>query len=141
MKQAKPATPTGRLTSQRALILKYLRSVKTHPTAKKIYQDIKKDLPQISFGTIYRNLNILKEQNLIEEIPLEEGASRFDGNEEKHFHFICDNCGAIFDLRERHSEKIKKYYTGKIPGKITKMSVNFFGVCKKCKQKTIKIIN
>lgn len=133
----------SRMTDQRAAIIKFLQQSKKHPTAEQVYRQIRKKLPHISFGTVYRNLNFLKEQGVIKEIPLPEGASRFDGNEEKHHHFICQNCGKIIDLKEKMDQEIKQKYARQIPGKIIELRLNFWGICRSCSQKqpTIYLTN
>ena len=88
-----------RLTNQKKAILDYLKSVKTHPTAEEIYQKVKKKLPRISRGTVYRILNNLKKKNQIQEIITE--VSHFDADISSHTHFICQECGKIIDLFDK----------------------------------------
>src|SRR3989344_495400 len=85
-----------RITSQKKIILDYLKSVKTHPSAEIIYSAVKRKLPQISRGTVYRNLKNLKEKSEILEIPAR--VSRYDGDISVHGHFFCQECGKILDV-------------------------------------------
>jgi len=118
-----------RLTNQKRAILEYLKSVKTHPSAKEVYFEVKKKLPQISLGTVYRILNQLKEKGEIKEILTE--VSHFDRDTSFHSHFICEKCKKIFDVFEEIPElKNKKLKVGKIKD----YQIIFYGICKKCKK-------
>lgn len=75
-----------RITSQNKIILDYLRGVKTHPAAETIYLAVRKKLPQISRGTVYRNLKVLVKKSQIQEIP--NAVSRYDGDVSQHAHFF-----------------------------------------------------
>jgi Fe2+ or Zn2+ uptake regulation protein len=116
-----------RNTSQREKILSYLQQVNNHPTAKQIYQEIKKELPHLSLATVYRNLDFLADQGLVQLV--DENPKRFDGNTECHSHLVCEKCGRIYDVFEEFSvyskEKVKK-------GKVNNCEICFYGVCKNC---------
>lgn len=89
----------SRNTRQRAVILDILQKSGSHPTAEVIYQEARKILPNISLGTVYRNLNFLREQGLAREIRTNsESSSRFEGKCPPHAHFHCTECQAVLDL-------------------------------------------
>lgn len=89
----------SRNTRQRAVILDILQKSGSHPTAEAIYQEARKILPNISLGTVYRNLNFLREQGLAREIRTNsESSSRFEGKCHPHAHFHCTECQAVLDL-------------------------------------------
>jgi Fe2+ or Zn2+ uptake regulation protein len=89
-----------RNTRQRGVILDILRESHEHPTAEIIYREARRVLPNISLGTIYRNLNFLRDQGTVREIrPSEGGSSRFDGADPRHAHFHCVHCNALLDIR------------------------------------------
>jgi Fe2+ or Zn2+ uptake regulation protein len=118
-----------RLTNQKRVILEYLKRTKSHPSPKEVYIEVKKKLPQISLGTVYRILNQLKEKGEVKEIFNE--VSHFDGDLTFHSHFICQKCKKIFDVFEKIPElKNKKLKVGKIKD----YQIIFYGVCKKCKK-------
>lgn len=122
-----------RMTSQRVLMLDYLKSVKTHPTAMEIYKEMRRKLPHISFGTVYRNLNYLREQGLIQELKYSAG-SRFDGNAATHYHFLCRVCGKVDDMA---MEPLGELESGakKISGfEIESHQVQFVGQCQECRK-------
>lgn len=110
------------ITNQNKFILDYLRGVKTHPSAEIIYSAVKKKLPQISRGTVYRNLKNLKEKGQVLEIPSE--INRYDGDISPHAHFFCEKCDKIIDI----FEKIKV-------GKINNYQIYFYGTCNNCRAK------
>ncbi len=118
-----------RNTYQRQLILEILKSTTAHPTADWIYEQARKEIPNISLGTVYRNLKILKEEGLI--IELTDGKqSRFDARIDNHYHFKCEKCGSIYDIEPEdieinHSLEFKGF-------SIDTVDVNITGVCSKC---------
>jgi Fe2+ or Zn2+ uptake regulation protein len=88
-----------RNTRQRGVILDILQETREHPTAEKIYQNARRIIPNISLGTVYRNLNFLQDQGLVREIrPCNGSSTRFDGDLGSHAHFHCTLCGELFDL-------------------------------------------
>src|SRR3989344_4341137 len=86
-----------RQTIQKSIVLNFLRSVKTHPTAEMVYKAVKKKLPQISLGTEYRNLENFANKGIILKITAGNQA-RYDGDISDHGHFICQSCGKIDDI-------------------------------------------
>lgn len=123
---------TERETSQKKIILNYLIGVKNHPSAEEIYIKVKKSLPSLSRGTVYRILKNLKEKKIIQEIP--SSISRYDGDTSSHAHFICNKCDKIFDIFNACKDcKIIKNKKTKV-GKINNYQVYFYGKCKFCEK-------
>jgi Fe2+ or Zn2+ uptake regulation protein len=121
-----------RITSQKKIILDYLSSVTTHPSAEKVYLAVKKKLSRVSLGTVYRILKNLKEKGVILEIPA--GVSHYDADISQSVHFICQKCRKIFDVFEKVSiPRLKK--TEIKAGKIKSYQIYFYGLCKKCQKK------
>jgi Fur family transcriptional regulator, peroxide stress response regulator len=122
-----------RVTSQKQVILDYLINTKCHPSAQKVYSEVKKVLPRISQGTVYRILNNLEKKGQIQEIST-KGITFFDGDLSDHTHFICQACGTVYDIFDECSkcEFMKKRKT-KV-GKINNFRINLYGICKKCKK-------
>lgn len=117
---------------QREKILSLLRATKSHPSAEWIYRQLKKELPRLSLGTVYRNLNTLIEQKLIQKLPLEDGTDRFEATIAPHYHLICERCGSVLDFTMPHPIDINRN-TEKLSGfKVTRHRIDFFGLCKKC---------
>jgi len=123
-----------RLTSQKQIILDYLKSVKTHPSAEEIFLKVKKKLPRISRGTVYRILDNFKEKSEVQAIPV-KGVAHFDGDTVPHAHFICTKCHHIFDIFDVCRKcNIIKHKRTKV-GKITNYQIYFYGLCKHCSKK------
>ena len=122
-------------TSQKKIIIDYLKNIKTHPCAEEVYFKVKKKLPQISMGTVYRILNGFAERGVVRKIPL--NISRFDGDVSSHAHFVCEKCNIIFDIfglcKDCNVLKKKKIKVGKIEN----YQIYFYGVCKKCSKKSL----
>lgn len=128
-----------RKTRQRDIILKTLRSTKSHPTADWIYEKVKKQLPNISLGTVYRNLGILKEMGEILELNYGSKYSRFDGNPENHYHFMCIRCGKVIDIEgcSVNKELDKKVAQGN-DVEVFYHRMEFYGLCRECQEKEEK---
>ncbi|MBT8764298.1 transcriptional repressor [Desulfohalobiaceae bacterium Ax17] len=123
--------PKGkRLTKQRKVILEALKGVKTHPTADEVYDMVRKSLPKISLGTVYRNLDILCEMGLIQKLDIAGRQKRFDGNPKPHCHVRCIECGRVCDVDYEPSIELKsKNFSG---FKVLGYSFDFFGICPEC---------
>ena len=122
-----------RRSKQRERIIELLRSTGSHPTANWLYDKLKDEFPDLSMGTVYRNLGILFEQGLIKRIDFGSTFDRFDANIVPHYHFICEECGAIIDLKFPVDSDLNKRVnevTGLTP---QRHNTQFYGLCKKCK--------
>lgn len=124
-----------RMTRQRALILELLRRTTSHPTADEIYGLVRKKLPRISLGTIYRNLDLLT--SFGEILRLERGGSqkRFDGNPEPHQHVRCTVCGRVGDV----SVSVAPPPCGKVQAEgftVLGVEIEFTGLCDQCAAET-----
>ncbi len=121
-----------RMTSQKKIILDYLKNTKSHPSAYKVYSQVKKALPRISQGTVYRILKSLEKKGDIQEIST-KSITFFDGDLSDHSHFICQGCGTVFDVFDECSKcEIIKKKKLKV-GKINNYRIYFYGICQKCK--------
>ncbi|AZO95079.1 transcriptional repressor [Halocella sp. SP3-1] len=128
-------SPKHRMTKQRRLILKTLRSTNTHPTADWIYERVKKDIPNISLGTVYRNLKLLADMGEIMVLDFGSSYSRFDGNPENHYHFTCEKCGGVFDLDMPLNNELNQKVNEETPYKVYSHRIEFYGLCLNCQQK------
>jgi len=123
-----------RMTAQRRVILEELKKLHSHPSADEIYELVRRRLPRISLGTVYRNLQILSECGLIQKLELGSGQSRFDGNPDNHYHVRCVRCGRVEDVAiepipipESAVRELNNY-------DISGHRLEFIGVCPNCKQ-------
>ena len=87
-------------TVQRKVIVDELRKLKCHPTADELYEVVRKRLPRISLGTVYRNLEQLSQAGIIQKLETAGKQRRFDGDLRKHYHFRCECCGAVVDIED-----------------------------------------
>jgi Fur family ferric uptake transcriptional regulator len=124
--------PNFRMTRQRRVILEELRKVDSHPSADEIYEMVRKRLPRISLGTVYRNLEILSESGEIQK--LEPGCSlkRFDGNPSEHCHVHCVRCDRIADLPMVSDLEIDLKRVNSAGFEIIGHRLEFFGLCPQC---------
>ena len=87
-----------RITRQRRVILDEFRKDNAHLTADEVYHRVRKKIPKVSLGTIYRNLEILSEHGFIEKVEVAGHQKMFDGNLKKHYHVRCINCNKLIDV-------------------------------------------
>ncbi len=118
-----------RMTKQRAVVLEELSKTNDHPRADEIYQRVRRRLPNISFGTVYRNLKTLKELGLVRELNYGKKFSRFEVNIGKHHHFICLGCGRVYDLDIVPSRKLCEEAAQKTGFEVADCRVEFYGYC------------
>ena len=121
-------------TKQKEVILRVLRSTNSHPTATWIYAEVRKEIPNISLGTVYRNLRLLRERGGILELELSGTASRFDARTDNHVHFTCEKCGQVFDIDEPVSKKLNGRVARKTGFKISHSRLEFRGLCRECQE-------
>jgi Fur family ferric uptake transcriptional regulator len=126
-----------RMTRQRQVVLEELGKVDTHPRADQIYQMVRRRIPHVSFGTIYRNLKTLEELGLISEIQRGHTA-RYDGNASLHHHFICRKCDRIIDVDEASAPEIDIPALGRMGYQVEKFQLQIVGLCPACKTRTDK---
>lgn len=125
-----------RMTPQKRVILEELKKTKRHPTAEELYQKVKERLPEISIGTVYRNLEILTSQGEAQKITNGGRKKRYDGNSLSHYHIKCNRCGKVDDLPEDIVEFIKKEMQFNCDYEVTGYNLFFYGICPDCKNKT-----
>lgn len=119
---------------QRDAIRQNLMGRCDHPTAETVYMDIKEDFPNISLGTVYRNLSLLSELGEIQKISTGIGPDRFDGNTKPHCHFQCRVCYNVLDIPFDYPEVLNSHASKNFPGIIEGNSIQFFGLCPDCMQ-------
>ena len=117
---------------QRACILKNLQSRRDHPTADMVYESVQVEEPNISLGTVYRNLSFLAENGQILKISTGIGPDHFDGFTEGHNHFVCRKCGRVLDLDYVADEKIIADASKNFNGEIKGYDLQFYGTCEDC---------
>ncbi len=123
--------PKFRLSKQRKVILEQLQGVTTHPTADEVYDMVRKIIPRISLGTVYRNLEFLCSQGLAIKVGPAGSQKRFDGNASQHPHIRCEHCGKVEDFPVGIS--IPNLSTAEAMGyELSGCNIEFFGICPTC---------
>ena len=125
--------PRTKHFKKREAILNCLRSTTSHPTAEWVHAQLKAEYPDISLGTIYRNLALFKEQGLIISVGTVKGVERFDGNTDFHIHFICTECGAVLDLEGTPDlSGMRSGAEAELGSQIQGCQITYSGICREC---------
>jgi Fur family transcriptional regulator, peroxide stress response regulator len=122
-----------RQTTQRKAILTVLRSSRGHPTADEVYDEVKKVMPRISRGTVYRNLHVLRERGDIGELDLSGTITRYEGTTERHYHFVCERCGQVIDLDMPVRHELDTEIEKRTGGTVSFHHLEFRGLCRDCR--------
>ena len=117
---------------QRESIKANLMDRRDHPTADMVYADIRKIFPNISLGTVYRNLALLSDLGEIRKFAGEGGAERYDWKTEPHNHFTCRRCGCVQDIDGQQINMLREQADQQFDGRIDDCSIMFYGVCAGC---------
>lgn len=121
---------------KRDAILTCLRQTTAHPSAEWVYAQLKPEIPDLSLGTVYRNLALFKEQGLITSLGTVKGVERFDGNTDPHVHYICGQCGGVLDLEQiAVPEELSAQAAQSSGGEVTGCQLTFSGICMNCQNK------
>jgi Fur family transcriptional regulator, peroxide stress response regulator len=135
-------TPQMRLTTQRQIILEELGKVKTHPTANEVYDMVRKRLPRIGLGTVYRNLELMSETGIILKLEVGGTQKRFDATVDPHYHIRCLSCGKVNDIEIPVIEEINKTAAEISQYQVLGHHIEFSGICSECnKQDKKQMIN
>lgn len=117
---------------QRDSIIEFLSTRKDHPTADTVYMNVRQSFPNISLGTVYRNLTLLADMGEILRIRVGDGVDHFDYDTSPHYHFVCRECGSVLDLdmevTKEEDQAAQKNFGGEIEGHMT----YFYGRCLNC---------
>ena len=122
---------------QRASIKEYLSNTREHPTADTVYLHVREEFPNISLGTVYRNLNLLADIEEAIKISTPNGGDRFDGRTDPHYHVVCTCCGNVSDLEmsEEQIHYINQLANDNFDGSIESHTTLFYGICAECANK------
>ena len=124
-----------RYSKKREAILEAIRSTKTHPSADWVYQTLKPTHPDLSLGTVYRNLDFFRQHGTIISVGVVKGQERFDATTTPHTHFVCNCCGSVLDLDEIQPDAgldcavCEKYGLA-----VERHELLFHGLCQTCMQ-------
>lgn len=123
---------------QREAILQSLKARFDHPTAEMLYEEVRQVYPNISLGTVYRNLSLLCDCGIIKKLNCGDNAEHFDGKISPHYHFICNCCHCVSDLEMDNIDFINTLAANSFQGKIAGNCTYFYGICKECLDKGLE---
>ncbi len=125
--------PTVRYSKKREAILDAIKSTKEHPSAEWLFQRLKPEYPDLSLGTIYRNLSFFQEQGSIKSVGVVNGQERFDGDTSDHCHFVCTCCSKVVDLQDSTQTTLLVQEVTKEYGvEVHRAEVLLYGTCQSC---------
>ena len=125
-----------RHSKKREAILAAIRSTTCHPSAEWVHQTLKAEHPDLSLGTVYRNLVFFREQGMIQSVGVVNGQERFDGSVEPHSHFVCRCCGDVQDLHQIRLDPDLDGQASRLYGlTVDRHELTFYGTCQNCMQK------
>ena len=119
-------------SKQREMIYQAVKEEAVHPTADMIYHRLKADNPNLSLGTVYRNLNQLCEQGMLLRVQAPFGAEHYDGRTDVHYHMQCSCCHRVFDIPVEALQDAAQVVERQTGHHITGQTVTFSGICKYC---------
>lgn len=129
-----------RYSKKREAILTAIQSTKCHPSADWVYQTLKPEHPDLSLGTVYRNLAFFQEHGQIRSVGVVKGQERFDADTTSHTHFVCNCCGSVLDLDKIHPDAgLERSVCEEYGLSVEHQVLTFFGTCKTCMQEDNKI--
>lgn len=117
---------------QRESIKAYLMTRQDHPTADAVYTAIREEFPNISLGTVYRNLNLLVELGEAQKLTCGDGKDHFDADVSPHYHFVCQHCSAVIDLMLEPLQEVTERAQASFDGQIHSHVTYFYGICPNC---------
>lgn len=127
-----------RRSVKREAMLSLLRSTDTHPGAEWVYRELLPEFPDLSLGTVYRNLRQLEEEGLIASVGVIDGAERFDAVTRPHAHFVCTRCGAVKDVELPREPWLWDRAEEAAGGRVSGCEIRFSGLCGRCLEKDMR---
>lgn len=124
--------PNMRLTTQRQIILEELGKVTSHPTANEVYDMVRRRLPRIGLGTVYRNLELMADNGIILKLEVGGTQKRFDATVEPHYHIRCSSCGKVDDIEIEVQKQINVVAEEASNYKVLGHHIEFSGFCSSC---------
>ena len=124
-----------KLTKQRQEILDLIQASSGHMTADQIHSKLKDQQVTIGIATVYRNLNVLFDEKLINRVRHPELGYIYDKNIHDHYHFRCVQCNSIEDVSIEYQDKLHKIVEEDLNCKVESHNINFEGICKDCLKK------
>ncbi|MDO4292322.1 MAG: transcriptional repressor [Eubacteriales bacterium] len=129
--------PALKYSRQREAIKQLLMARNDHPTADMVYHSLRSNFPNISLGTVYRNLTLLADLGEISRLRLGDGVDHFDADTSRHYHFVCSRCGSVSDLDMEFPEALDRLNGPDAEGNVIEGHVAYFyGICSRCRKQS-----
>ena len=126
---------TRNYSKKREAILAKIRSTTCHPTAEWLYRELKEEHPDLSLGTVYRNLALFKEEGDIISVATVDGQERVDGNVAPHGHFICPTCRGVIDIVvSPEYEEVFSHLEKAMGFQVDRIDFTAYGTCNTCRE-------
>ena len=119
-------------SKKRDALYKALCASKEHPSAETLYNSLKPEYPDISLGTVYRNLAMFRAEGSALSVAVVNGQERFDGDTSPHTHFICDGCGAVCDVACAPDSDLCSSVGRELGARVARCEMIFHGMCSEC---------
>ena len=132
---------TLKYSRQREAIKDFLMTRNDHPTADVVYSNVRTEFPNISLGTVYRNLTLLADLGEIARLRVGDGVDHFDADTSPHYHFVRSDCGSVIDLEMDSIDSINQTAARNFDGQIAGHITYFYGLCPHCKEKKLKALS
>ena len=124
-----------RRSRQRDRILEILRGTRSHPTAEWVYARVRREFPNVSLGTVYRNLGQLVDHGIVKRVGFGNDVDRYEANIHDHHHFVCERCGAVADLETPVDESLTRKLSQAAGVKADRHEIRLYGTCAACARK------
>jgi Fur family peroxide stress response transcriptional regulator len=121
-----------RATSQRIAICRFALDNHEHPTAERIYREVKRLHPTVSLATVYKTLQVLKELRLVQDLVFAQGETKFDSNVAPHVNVVCLRCGSVSDVDDPVVQEVVARACSRTRFKVTGQRFDIYGICERC---------
>jgi len=122
------------LTHQREVIYRAVVESVNHPSPEIIYEKVRREIPSISLGTVYKNIKTFVDAGLVREVSPHHGTLRLESNLHPHHHLVCTRCKAIVDIEEEDIDPVRLKRRPPKGYRVDRYSVEFYGLCPNCRQ-------
>lgn len=123
------------LTHQREVIYRVLMQARDHPCPEAIYEKVRKRIPSISAGTVYKNIKTFLNAGLLREVTLHHGTMRLETNVQPHHHLVCTGCKAIFDIDSQEVDEVHLKHKPQKGFLVSGYKIEFYGLCPGCRKR------
>lgn len=123
-----------RMTAQRQAVFDVLQSCLDHPTADEVFVRVREALPRVSLATVYRNLDVLAEQGLVNVIEFPGRPRRYDAITEKHYHIVCVKCNSVQDVHLDQLPDLGRMVARTGAFQVLATRLEFEGICESCRR-------